>query len=101
MIGAVVVGGVGDVEVAHELLEIGERGLDEQMKVVLHQDVGRNRYLINIGGFLQQSQKGRAVLIVREYLLPCIAPAHDMVVGILKLNAERPRHDIDCRGSRT
>lgn len=101
MIGAVVVGGVGYVEVAHELLEIGEGGCDEQVKVVLHQYIGQNRDLIHIGGPLQQSQKGRAVLIVREYLLPGIAPAHNMVVGILKLDAERPCHDCDCTVSRT
>jgi hypothetical protein len=50
VMGAVEMGGIGDVEVPHEFLKIGAGGLNQKMEVIGHQDIGQHLYLIDLGG---------------------------------------------------
>jgi len=91
-VGAIEVRGIRDVEVAHEFLEIGPRGLDQQMKMIGHQDVGQHLHLVDLGGADQELQKDRMVQILGVDLLTGIAPAGNMVIGVLELDAEGTGH---------
>jgi hypothetical protein len=39
---------IGDIEVAHKLLEIGQRGLYDKVEMIAHEDKGYNVYLIDL-----------------------------------------------------
>jgi hypothetical protein len=39
--------GISNIKMSHELGEIGFRGLDEQMKMIAHQNIGMKRYAID------------------------------------------------------
>ena len=43
------VGGIGYVKMAHEFLEIGQWGFDDDMKVVGHENESQDIHLINLG----------------------------------------------------
>ena len=89
-------GGVGDIEVPHELLEIAPWGFHQEMKVVAHQDVGENLGLVDVRGAPQQIEKGQAVGIGGKDILSVITATGYMVIGILELDPKRPCHDSEC-----
>ncbi len=45
---SVVMGGIGNTEVAHELLQIAKRGLDRQVKVIRHKNIDKNMDLLSV-----------------------------------------------------
>jgi len=45
---SVVMGGIGNTEVPHELLQIRKRGFDQQMKVIRHKNIDKNIHLVNV-----------------------------------------------------
>jgi len=87
MMRAIEVRGIGDVEVAHELLDVAPGRADEQMEMIAHKDKAQNVHLIDIGGPRQALQEGPCVVIRLDDLLTCIAPAGDMIKGIRELDA--------------
>ena len=88
LMGAIEVGGVGDIEAAHEFLKIAQRGLDQEVEVIGHQDISQNLHLVDLGGPGQELQEGSPVGVWEIDLLASIASAGDMVVGVFVLNAE-------------
>ena len=94
LMGAVIIRGVRDIKVAHKFLKVGQRGFDKEMKVVGHQYIGQDIHLVGVARSLQEIEKCCIVGIKREYCLTCIASTGDMVVSILKLDSQGPRHDL-------
>lgn len=82
----IVPGRIGDVEMPHELLEIPQGCLHQQVKVVTHQDIGENLGLVDIRRSAQEIEKGRAVGIGGKDRLAGVTSAGDMVVSILVLD---------------
>jgi hypothetical protein len=60
------VSGIGNVEVAHEFLEVSHRGFQEEMKVIVHQDEGDEVYAIDINEAVQEIKKPASVMIGTE-----------------------------------
>jgi hypothetical protein len=90
------VGRIGDVEVPHEFLEIAPGGLHQQVKVVVHQNVGKDLRLIDVSGAFQQIEKSQTVGIGEKDILSVIAATGNMVIGILELNPKWPCHVLTC-----
>ena len=90
----VIIRSVGDVEMPHELLKVPQRCFAKQMEVRGHQHIGQNFGLINVAGPLQKIKKYFPVGIIREDLLARIPAAGHVVISILKLDAEGPRHQL-------
>jgi hypothetical protein len=49
---AVVVGGVRDIQMSHEFLQVTKGGLNKKMIMVAHENIGQDRGLINLSGTL-------------------------------------------------
>lgn len=79
---------------AHKLLKVSQGGFDKEMKVVHHQDIGQDINLVDVARSPQKIEECCIVGIRREYCLTRIASTGDMVVGILKLDSQGPRHDL-------
>ena len=76
----------------HELLEIPQGRLHQQVEVIVHQDVGQNLGPVDIRRSVQEIEKGRAVGIGGKDRLAGIAATGDVVVSILELNPKGPGH---------
>ena len=70
--------GVTDIEMAHELGEIGPLGSDQQMEMIVHQHVGMELDLINAQGILELGQKHLTVGVVAVDRFALIATAGDV-----------------------
>ena len=78
--------GMTDVEVAHKLGKVGLEGLDDQMKVIAHQDVGVKDNAVDLKRAAELLQERLAIGIVTINVSPIVAPAGDVVVGTRVLN---------------
>ena len=87
LVAPIVPGRVADVEMPHELLEIPQGCLHQQVKVVTHQDVGKNLRLVDDNGASQEVEKSRTVCIRRKDNLAGVTAAGDMVVSVLVLDS--------------
>jgi len=86
------IGSVRNIEMPHKFLKVGQRSLDQQVKMIGHQHISENLNLVNFPRSPQKIQKSLPVGIIAKDLLPGIPPAGNMIVGILKLDAQRPCH---------
>jgi hypothetical protein len=87
------VGGIGDVEEAHEFLEVGARGFQEEMKMRVHEDEGDEVYAIDINETMQEIKKPASVKVGAEDTLSSVPSTGDAVTRILILNPERSGHE--------
>ena len=60
----IVILGIGDIEMAHEFLEVPQGGFDQQMEVGGQQYISQDFGLINIIGAFQKFKKPRPVGII-------------------------------------
>jgi hypothetical protein len=88
VMGLVEITRVGYVEMAHEVLKIGLRGLDDDMEMVGHKDKGEEMDLIDLKGMLKDFKEPLSVGIGTEDVLSVITPAGYMVTGVLILDTE-------------
>jgi hypothetical protein len=77
----------------HEFLEVAEGRLDQEMKMVFHENVGQNFNLIDFPRLVQERKEGCSVSVTGKDFLPGIAPASHMIIRTRKLNPQRPRHN--------
>jgi hypothetical protein len=84
--------GVADIEVAHELTEIPKRRLDQQMKMVAHQDKTVELNRINGKRAGKYFEKFLPVDVVLEDGLALIATVGDMIQGARIFDAKRSCH---------
>lgn len=80
------VASVGNIEVAHEFGEVSEGCLDEQMKVVGHEDVAVKLDGVNMEGLDKNLQKALPVGIFFENIFLFVSPAADVVNSTRVLN---------------
>ena len=78
----------------HEFLQVAARGLDEQMEVVGHQHVSQDLSLIDVTRSLQKIKKEEPIGIIGKDFLAGITPAGHVIVGILELDSQGPRHQF-------
>ena len=71
--------GIDAVELPHTSGQIGIRGLDHEMIMIVHEAVGVAKPIIPFNDDAKDSEKILSVLIVREYLVSRIAPRGDMI----------------------
>jgi len=62
------------------------------MKMIAHQDVGKNLRLVDDNGATQEVEKYRSVGLRRIDPLASIAAAGDVIVCVLVLDSKRPGH---------
>jgi hypothetical protein len=91
-VSAVEVGRVGYIEMPHEFREICFGGLNDQVEMVGHEDVGVQPDLINFQGSLEFLQKCSTVGIVAEDFSSFIATAGNVVKGVWVVNPKRSCH---------
>jgi hypothetical protein len=77
---------------AHELAQVAQRGFQEKMEVVGHEDVARKLDGVNMEGLAQDLKEALAVGVVLVDLFLFIAPAADVVDGTGILDAQRSSH---------
>ena len=87
MVSLVEIGGVGDVEVAHEFLQICLRRRDDKMEMVAHEDKGDEADLIDLKRPGKELKEFPSVGITPKDVLPSVPSAGDVVAGVLVLNA--------------
>ncbi len=64
---------VGHLKMAHKFAQIGPGGVNQQMKMVGHQNIGHQVDIINFAAVGQRFQEGFAILIGQKDILPVIA----------------------------
>jgi hypothetical protein len=89
---AVEIEGIGYVEVAHEFLEIGQGGLDDEVEVVGHEDKGQHVHLVDLRGSGQKVQKRLSIGVISNNILSGITAAGYMVVCVLISDSQRSGH---------
>jgi hypothetical protein len=82
----------GHLKMAHEFAQIGPGGVNQQMKMVGHQNIGNQIDIINFATVSQRFQEGFAVLIGQKDILPVITPVHHMVITAGQLDPQRSCH---------
>ena len=87
--------GVAAVQIPHPLVEVRQRGLDEQVVVVPHQAIGPNEPLVADTGLCEQRQEVRVLASVCVEILATDTAIHQVVDGAGELNAWRARHGIN------
>jgi hypothetical protein len=91
---SVIVAGVGDIEMAHELTEIAKGSLKEKVKVVGHENVAGELDGVDIEGLGEDLEEALAVGVVFEDVFLFIAPAGHVVNRAGILDAERSCHAL-------
>jgi hypothetical protein len=87
------IGGIGDIEMAHEFAEIALRRLGQQMNMIGHQHKAVYPGRIGGSGFREYLEKFPAVGVIFENGFLLIATVSDMVHGAGKLDAKGSGHD--------
>ena len=92
LVSPIVITGVGDVEVAHELAEVGQGGLKKQVEVVCHQDVAVKLDGVDVQGLAEDLEELFPVAVIAEDFSFFIAPASDVIDGVGILDTKRSGH---------
>ena len=97
MSGAVVLrvepGAVGHAEPVHRRGEIGARGAQEEVVVILHQDVGPDLDVEAVRERLEQLAESRVVALGPEDGTTFVASGEDVIEGVGALDALGSRHE--------
>ena len=72
---------------AHEFLEIGQWGFDDDMKVAGHENEGQDIHLINLGWSRQEFKEGFPIGIINKDVRSGIASAGHMIVCVFILDS--------------
>jgi hypothetical protein len=83
---------VGDQEMTHKLAQIGIGGLNQQMKMIGHQNVSNKFDTESFTAIGQGINKSTAVGVIDKDILATIAPVHHMVIGARILDSQRSCH---------
>jgi hypothetical protein len=83
---------IGDQKMTHKLAQIGMGGLNQQMKVIGHQNVGNKVDTESFTAIGQSIHKSTAVSVSDKDILATVAPVHHMVVGARILDSQRSCH---------
>lgn len=92
VVSAVEVAGVGDVEVAHEFAQVAERGFNQKMEMVGHQDEAVKPDGIDFHGLRKGIEKILPVCVIFEDFFPFIPTAGDVIECAGVLYAEWAGH---------
>ena len=68
------------------------------MKVIVHEDKGDKRDLIDLDGPGEEIEKTLPVCITQKDVLSSVAPARDMVARVLIVNAKGTGHESEYAG---
>jgi hypothetical protein len=90
---AIIIARIGNIELPHELRQIGLGRLDNQMKMIAHEDIGVHTDAENLKRAPESIQKPRPVMIVAKDDAPVIAPASYMIKSIGVRDSQWPRHN--------
>jgi hypothetical protein len=88
----VVVASIADVEMAHELAQVAQRGFQEKMKVVGHEHIAVELDGVYMEGLAEDLKETPTIGVVLVDVFLLIPPAGDVVEGARILDAERPAH---------
>ena len=99
MVSFVEIGGVGDIEVAHQFLEIRLWRCDDKMEMIAHEDKGKEPNPIDLNRPGKKLKEFPSVRITPKDVLPCVTPAGDVVACVMVLNTQRACHGSDCKAS--
>jgi hypothetical protein len=86
MMAAVKAHRVGHLKMAHKFAQIRPDGVNQQMKMVGHQNIGNQLDIINFAAVGQGFREGFAIFIGQKNILPIIAPVHHVVITIGQLD---------------
>ena len=73
--------GVGTEQPAHSFHQVGLRGLDHQMKVVVHEAISMHLPTALLTGFGQGFEETVSVHVVEKYVFPSVPTTQDMING--------------------
>jgi hypothetical protein len=90
---AIIVTSIRNIELPHELRQIGLGRLDNQMKMIAHEHIGVHTDAENLKRAPESIQKARPVVIVAEDDAPVIASASHMIKSIGVRDPQWPRHN--------
>ncbi len=77
---------------SHEFSKIPHRSLNKQMKMIFHENIAVEFYLINMKRCGKQAKELLLVFFGSEYLFALVPPARDMVCRAGILNSQRSCH---------
>ena len=83
---------VGDIEMAHEFGQVPERGLDQKMEMVGHQNVAVEFDGIEVDGLIELLQETAAIRVIAVNILFFIAATGDVIYSVGVLDAKRSGH---------
>jgi hypothetical protein len=92
IVSPVVVTGIGDVEMAHELGEVAFGGFDEQVEVVGHQDIAVKLYTVDIDRLDEYLDETFSVGVIFIDVIAFVPPAGNVVHCAGILDAESASH---------
>lgn len=70
---------IDPVELAHAAAEIGRRGLDQKMIVIVHEAIGVAGPALPLDRRREQREESPPVVVVEKDRGPRIAPRHDVI----------------------
>lgn len=80
------------VHVAHERGEVAFRGLDEQVVVIAHEDVGVENRIVKSETIGEVFQEGETVSVVEKDFLSSVASSGDVIKCAFEFDAKRSCH---------
>jgi hypothetical protein len=83
---------VGDQKMPHKLAQIAMGGLNQQMKVIGHQNLGNKFDTESFTAIGHGINKTAAVSVSDKDILATVAPVHHMVIGARILDSQRACH---------
>lgn len=77
---------------SHEFSKIAQRGLNKQMKMIIHESIAVECYLINVKRCGKDSKELLLVFLGSEYLFALVSPTCDVIYRTGILNSQRSCH---------
>ncbi len=89
---SIIITGVGDVEVPHELAQIAQAGFKQEVEMVCHENVAIQFDAVDVQGLGEDLEKLLPVSVIAEDFSFFITPASDVIDGAGILDPKRSRH---------
>lgn len=92
MMTVVEAGGVGSINPMESGRQVGIRGTEKEMVVIIHEAKSVKNEVKTIGSIEEEFDKFFLVITIKKNFLLVIAPTNDMVDGIRELDSPWPSH---------
>ena len=96
---SVIVASIRNIELPHELRQVRPRRLDNEVKMVAHQNIGVHPDAKDLACAPESVEKARSIMIVAENHAPIVAPVSDMIKSVGIQDSQWTRHNSRDRNT--